>query len=677
MSRRHWQRLALAAAVGTLVSPTTVVVQSGNGRSPYSGPEWTAPGGDLWSTRYSALTAITPDNVDRLGAAWVVELPGLGISKASPIVTGGRLFVTTTSGDILAMHPATGALLWTYKPEGSYGGNRGMGAGDGLLFAGLNDSTVIAISQETGALVWRKEREPSIPAQGMSSAPAYADGVVVAVVTGADNFARGRAIGLDAKTGRQLWAFEVVPSPGKPGSDTWPAGSDVWQYGGGAIWMTPSIDRDLGLVYIGTGNAVPQWGGELRPGDNLYNNSVVALDLRTGELRWFRQLIHHDIWEHDLGMPLVLYDTVVSGRPRKALAAARTDGFFFLLDRETGEPLLPIEERPVKQDAFLQTSPTQPFPVGGDRLGPECSPEDLVPDGFVAGCYFDPIRADMPNVMMPHMNTRFAPMSYSAETGYLYATACVHPKWVRRADSGWVFILPTRVAGVEQFGLLAAIDTATNRIAWQQKVPHAICAGSGTAATAAGLVFHTAPTGEVQAYDARTGMRLWQFQTGEVGATSGNGPGGGPISVYESGGEQYVGLVNNHHVWAFKLGGTVPPRPAPEAPPTVYPWEGPITSTATIQIGRANTTNIRNASRTERWTDPHALVPVRAAVMAGTQVTVTNTSSLTHTLVARDGSWTTGPIAPGASGSLTITAPGTSDYICQEHPWTLGQLIAE
>lgn len=677
MHSSGWRGVLLVATLGMLAVPTPVSVQSQDAHAPYSGAEWAAPGGDLWSTRYSTLTGITPDNVGTLGAAWVVELPNRGISKASPVVTGGRMFVTTTSGDIVALDPATGRILWTYTPTGAFNGNRGMGAGEGLLFAGLGDSTVVAISQETGELVWRKDRDPGIPAQGMSSAPAYANGVVIAVVTGADNFARGRAIGLDSKTGRQLWAFEVVPSPGAPGSDTWPTGSDIWQYGGGAIWMTPSIDTELGLVYIGTGNAVPQWGGELRPGDNLYNNSVVALDLKTGALRWFRQLIHHDLWEHDLGMPLVLYDTVVDRRPRRGLAAARTDGFFFLLDRETGEPLLPIEERPVKQNAFLQTAPTQPFPVGGDRLGPECSPEDLVPDGFVAGCYFDPLGADMPNVMMPHMNTRFAPMSYSAQTGYLYATACVHPKWVRRAESGWVFILPTRTAGVEQFGLLAAIDTRTNRIVWQQKVPHAICAGSGTAVTAAGLVFHTAPTGEVQAYDATTGARLWQFQTGEVGASSGNGPGGGPISVYEAGGEQYVGLVNNHHVWAFTLGGTVPARPAPESPPVVYPWEGPITETATIQLGRINTATIRNASRTERWTDDYAFVPLRAKVATHADLTFTNTSSLPHTLVARDGSWTTGTIPPGEWRTVTIHEAGVSEYVCQEHPWAVGQLIAD
>ena len=248
----------------------------------------------------------------------------------------------------------------------------------------------MAISQETGKLVWTSEHPKEIPSQGMATAPAYGNGVVVGVVSLGDNFLHGRAIGYDAKTGKFLWSFDVVPGPGEPGHETWPQDSDIWKYGGGAIWTTPSVDAELGLVYLPTGNAVPQYGGELRPGNNLYNNSVVALDLKTGKMRWYFQTVHHDIWEHDLSTPLVLYDTAVGGRTRKALAAMRTDGILFILDRETGKPLAPVEERPVRQDAFLKTSPTQPFTIGGDRVGPGCVEKDMIPPGFIAGCYFDP-----------------------------------------------------------------------------------------------------------------------------------------------------------------------------------------------------------------------------------------------------------------------------------------------
>ena len=328
--------------VGAIVAVAPFVTSEGKD-APYSNKEWGAPGGDWGSTRYSTLSQITTANVTQLGGAWVVDLPDGQVSKAPLLVKDGRMFVTSSQGLILALDPSNGQALWTYKPDTPFSGNRGIGIGEGLLFAGLRDSNVVAISQETGRAAWIYQHGPEVPSQGMSSAPAYGNGVVVAVVSLGDNFLRGRAIGLDAKTGKYLWSFEVVPGPGEMGHDTWPADSDIWKYGGGALWTTPSVDAELGLVYLETGNAVPQWGGELRPGNNLFNNSVVALDLKTGKVRWYYQVVHHDIWEHDLSTPLVLYDAAIDGRMRKVVAAMRTDGVSFFLDRETGKPILPIE----------------------------------------------------------------------------------------------------------------------------------------------------------------------------------------------------------------------------------------------------------------------------------------------------------------------------------------------
>lgn len=644
----------------------------------YPGAEWAAPGGDWASTRYSTLAQINTSTVTQLGGAWMAELPERQVSKAPLMVKGGRMFVPTSQGTILALDPATGRTLWTFRPETPFSGNRGIGIGDGLLFAGLRNSNVLAISQETGQVVWTYEHGPEIPSQGMSAAPAYGNGVVVAVVSLGDNFLRGRAIGLDARTGRFLWKFEVVPGPGEAGHETWPAGSDVWQYGGGAIWTTPSVDAELGLVFLETGNAVPQWGGEHRPGHNLFNNSVVALDLKTGKMRWHFQTVHHDIWEHDLSTPLVLYDTRIDGRARKVLAAMRTDGIAFYLDRETGEPVIPVEERPVKQDGFLKTSATQPFTMGVDRVGPECVDRNAIPPGFAAGCYFDPIRADMPNVLMPHMNMRQTPMAYSPQTGYLYATACVNPAWIRRDESGWAFILPAKPPGMRQHGLMVALDSRTGKVAWEKRLAYAACeGGSGATATAGGLVFHAEPDGEFQAWNAWTGEVLWRFQTGEVGLPGGAGPGGGSAVVYESGGQQYVALTMNRVVWAFRLGGALPPRPAPPAPPLVIGWTGAIDRTNAIRLGTTRTFTIASAMRQATWTDRYAIAPARAAATAGSPIVWTNGTDTAHTIVARDGSWTTGRIAPGATGTATVVRPGTYEYICSDHPWSIGQLVID
>ncbi len=661
-----------AAAIAGVMGSTWASAQ----RSRYASGEWAAPGGDWGATRYSTLAQITTRNVKDLGGAWMASLPER--ADATPLVHDGRMFVVTNNGQILAYAAGTGAPLWSFKPEVGFGGRRGIGIGGGRLYAGLRDSNVIAISEATGQVVWTFRHGPDIPSQGMSSAPAYGNGVVVAVVSLGDNFLRGRAIGLDAATGRQLWSWEVVPGPGQKGHETWPQGSDIWQYGGGAIWTTPSVDEDLGLVYLETGNAVPQFGGELRPGDNLFNNSVVALDIKTGAMRWHYQLVHHDIWEHDVSTPLVLYDAPLGGRPRKLLAAMRTDGVLFVLDRETGRPALPVEERPVKQNPALATARTQPFTVGADRVGPECVDPAMIPSGFVAGCYFDPIGVDQPNVFLPHMNMRQTPMAYSPDTQYLYAVACVNPAWVRRLPTGWEFLAPVRLPGQTQYGLLAAIDSRTARIAWQKRLPYSECEGNGGAlATAGGLLFHEEPDGVFQAYDAKTGDLLWQFQTGEPGPGGGAGPSASAAATYQHEGRQLVALANNRAVWAFALGGRLPERPAPTPPARVREWPGRVEETSQIRLGSTRVFTIAAAQKKIDWLNEHDIAPLRVKVASGTAVTFTNGTTMAHALEARDGSWRTSSIAPGASGSVTITRPGTYEYVCRDHPWSFAQLVVE
>ena len=676
MRRRSSVKLVVLTFMTTMTALSVTSRQPAGREQPYAGREWTAPAGDWGHTRYSTLNQIDKKNVKQLGGAWVVDLPER--SEATPIVKDGRMFVVTGNGQIMAFNPATGATLWTFKPETPFGGKRGVGIGEGLLYAGLRDSRVVAISQETGKLVWTSERPTNIPAQNMSTAPAYGNGVVVAGVTGGDNWNRCRALGFDAKTGKLLWDFEVIPAPGDPGHETWPQDSDIWKYGGGAIWTTPSVDEALGLVYLETGNASPLYGGEVRPGDNLFNVSVVALDLKTGKIRWYYQLLHHDIWGHDLGTPLVLYDTAIGGRSRKVLAAMRTDGILFLLDRETGKPVVPVEERPVKQDAFLKTSPTQPFTVGADRVGPECVEKDMVPAGFVGGCYFDPITLDKPNLYLPHQNMRQTPMAYSPQTNYLYAVGCVNPAWMRRAPTPWLNGAPPWVPGEKQYGILAAIDARTAKIVWQKRTLYSECEGSGGAlTTAGGLMFHQEPDGAFQAFDAKTGELAWQFQTGQPGMPGGGGPSGGSAMTYERQGRQYIALTANRALWAFALNGTMPPRPAPAPPVTVRPWTGPVAEASTINMGTVTTFNITQANRKEEFADDFGLNPRRVRVKAGATLTFSNASKLSHTIEARDGSWRTASIKPGEAVSVAVTTPGTYEFICKDHPWTVGQLIVE
>ena len=637
--------------------------------------EWPLAGGHFGQTRHSALTQITPENIDQLGGAWVTELGGGEVSRSTLVVRDGLMFLNTGQG-IRALDAATGEEQWRHAaPVGRM--NKGVALGAGVVFAGLNDSRLIALDQQTGALVW----EHLVGVEGqvgqwISSPSTYADGLVIVGMANGDSYLRGRIVAIDARTGERRWLFDVIPEPGTLGADTWPVDSDVWRFGGGGVWMTPTVDVSLGTFYVGTGNAVPMWGGELRPGDNLFTSSVVALDLRTGEYKWHQQLVHHDIWEHDLATPLIVYDATVDGRTRKAIAAMRTDGYLFMLDAETGDPTFPVEERAVPQDEFLETSPTQPFPVGADKVGGDCVDPDMIPDGFVAGCYYDPIGPEQPNTFIPYMTMRFAPMSYSPITGYFYGTACVYPRWIKRPENPWFFNNTTvRAPGLKQYGLHVALDSRTNRIAWQHRVPHSDCNSSGAMTTRSGLMFHTEPDGSLGAYDQRTGDRLWQFQTGQIGIFGSNGLGGGPVVTYEVDGEQYVGLTMNREVWAFKLGGTVPPGPTPEPPFTVLPFQDPVVDVDTVELKRVITQSNENTGRNDEWHDEYGLTPTRASVATGSRVTWTNPTDLTHTMAARDGSWSTGPIAPGGSDSVVIDVAGEHEYLCTEHPWTIGQLV--
>jgi len=406
--------------------------------------------------------------------------------------------------------------------------------------------------------------------------------VVYTGSAGGDRGVRGQLTALDAKTGKELWHFWTVPGPGEKGSETWPSPNDpdparakAYLHGGATIWQTPAVDPELGLIYFSTGNPGPAAGSDFnRPGDNLYSASIVALHL-DGTYAWHFQAVHHDLWDFDLPSPVVLFDQVYNGEMRKAIAEAAKTGWVYLLDRTNGKPLIGIDEKPVEQLAKVASSPTQPYPVG-DAVMPQCPPE--LP-GWVGKCIFGAIGDD-PILMAPGGNggPNWAPMAYSPDTGYLYVTAAVRPQSRILSGSPKKADLPI---GVKYSGTYTAIDPRTNKIVWQDKMPYSIGQGSGTLATAGGLLFHGEPDGNVQAYDAKTGTRLWQWQTG-AGADA-------PAITYEIDGVQYVAIAsggvaiqtssaNGDMVWAFSLEGSPGNRlgefQAPKPPATGVEYAG-------------------------------------------------------------------------------------------------------
>jgi len=548
---------------------------------------------------------------------------------------------------------------------------KGVATGAGNVYVGLSNGHIIALKEKTGELVWTGivGDEPALKGQAIPAGPTFVNGMVISGLANGDYGLDGRIVALDAKTGKKVWQFNTIPAPGEAGHDSWPAGDDIYKKGGGGVWVNGAVDPALGLIYFGVGNPVPQWGGELRGGDNLYTDSVVALDIKTGKPRWHYQVVHHDIWEQDLGTPMVLYDaTGADGKSHKAIAAMRTDGMLFLLDRATGKPVFPVEERPVPQDPRLKTAPTQPFSKGADQIGPHCEPEDQIPKGFKGMCEFDPVNFDTPNAMYPILTTRSAPMSYDPQTKMFYAAGSPGwPLWIKRYEDPKFFIAVSFGAGIKTSGIMAAIDAKTNKIVWEKKTPYEMQNGSGMTTTAGGLVLHGDPGGELQILDAKTGDTLWTFQTGGAAA--------GPVISYEVGGQQYLAMASSGALLAFKIGGTLPPLPAPPPPKTETTMSGRVFSTDQIVFSpEISDTGLEFVRKT---IDEHAVAPMRAKVPLGTTVTWTNSGKIVHDATAMDGSWTTGDIAPGKTGTYTFTKPGTYDYTSKAEPWLHAQITVE
>jgi alcohol dehydrogenase (cytochrome c) len=569
---------------------------------------WITNGGTLWNQRYSPLTSINKTNVKDLKAKWRASLNGSGVkpragNQGQPLVYDGVVYVMTGDNDAFAIGVESGELLWEYKanvdpnaarPCCSWVG-RGLGLGDGKVFLGRLDSKLEALDQRTGKLVWSVQAEDPRLGYAIASAPLYYNGLVITGFAGSDMGTRGRLKAFDAKTGKLRWTFYTVPGPGEFGHDTWPAGSDVWKYGGAAVWQTPAIDPELGLIYFSTANPGPVLNGAIRKGDNLFSVSIVAIEAKTGKYRWHFQQVHHDIWDYDSPNPVILFDAPYEGKMRRGVAQAAKTGWVYLLDRETGKPLLGMVETAVMQEPAQHTSPTQPFPIG-DALVPQHI--DIPPEGFELvneGRIFTPFL-EVPTLWKPLAAVNWPPSSYDPETNLMYICAADSfwgaqggdPDYPVEPGALYSGSVVARIQGARR-GVFAVIDVKTNRLAWRQQWPDQCY--SGSIVTAGGLVFIGRNDGRLTALDKSNGKKLWEFQTdGGVNA---------PASTFEYKAKQYVvvhaggtalgGSKRSDGVWLFSLDGTMASLPRGSADPAGQfpPRTGPLGPPAPQQPGAA------------------------------------------------------------------------------------------
>jgi len=564
---------------------------------------WITNGGNLYNQRYSPLAQIDRENVKDLKAVWRTSLRGSGMSprsgnQAQPIVYDGVIYIMTGENDAFAVDVETGEILWEYRanidpevarPCCSWVG-RGLAIGDGKVFAGQLDAKLVALDQRTGKVVWSIQAEDPKAGYAIASAPLYYDGLLITGFAGSDLGTRGRVKAYDAKTGRLRWTFYTVPGPGEFGHETWPQDSDVWKYGGAAVWQTPAVDPELGLIYFSTANPGPVLNGAVRPGDNLFSVSIVAIEAKTGKYRWHFQQVHHDIWDYDSANPVILFDAPYDGRMRKGIAQAGKTGWVYILDRVTGEPLIGIEERPVPQEPRQATAPTQPFPIG-DAIVPQ--EIDIPPEGFELvnqGRIFTPF-ADEPVIWKPLAAVNWPPSSYDPETNHMFICATDamwgaaggDPDYPIEPGALYSGSVVHRIAAPRR-GIFAVVDLKTNRLVWRQQWVDTCY--SGSVVTAGGLVFVGRNDGRLTALDKSNGRKLWEFQTdGGVNA---------PASVFEHKGKQYVtvlaggtalaGSKRSDGLWLFSLDGRIESLPRGSADPAGQqpPRESPPTERDTV-----------------------------------------------------------------------------------------------
>ena len=496
--------------------------------------DWPTYHGRIDGNRYTEADEITPENVADLAPAWLFNFSSTSRLQTTPIVVGGVMYATS-GNEAYALDAGSGKELWHFQrplTEGLVGNaaggfNRGAAAAGDRLFMVTDHAHLLALDRHSGKVLWDTQMADWRENYNATGAPIVYGDLVVTGTAGGEQGVRGFLAAYDQKTGEEVWRFWTVPLPGEKYSETWD-GVDI-EHGGAPTWFTGTYDPELDLVYWPTGNASPDLNGDQRPGDNLFACSIVALDGKTGELRWFYQFTPHDEWDWDATEPPVLIDAEWDGEPRKLLVQANRNGFFYVLDREDGELLL--------GEPFVKKL-TWASGIGEDgrpMINPDARP---TPEG---------------NLICPSLvgASNWFSTSYNPATGLYYVqtleSCAIFTKRPTEWEAGKSFWGgSTRSApGEKNEKTLQAIDIRTGKAKWTVKQDGDGSTWGGTLATATGVVFYGDDSGDFVAADAETGEELWRFHANQNWRAS-------PIS-YSFDGRQYVAVAAGPSILAFAL----------------------------------------------------------------------------------------------------------------------------
>jgi len=500
-----------------------------------SGTDWPSYNGDPGGNRYTTLSQITPANVSRLAPQWIFTLPNTSPLEVTPVVVDGIMYVTS-SNQCYALDAGTGRQIWYFRRpktpgmagDAASGTNRGVGVAGNRVFMETDQAHMIALNRYTGELLWDTAMADAHLNYFATSAPLAVGALVVGGVGGGEHGLPGFVAAFDQASGKEVWRFWTIPNAGEPGAETW-NGKGI-AHGGAPTWFTGTYDAELDTLYWPTGNPSAEYNGDDRLGDNLFSDCILALDARTGKLKWHFQTTPHDLWDWDATETPVVVDGAWHGQPRKLLLQANRNGFFYVWDRTDGKMLL---AKPfVRNLTWASGVAADGRPIRNPNQDPAEAGTRVCPSQDGATNWFSP--------------------SYNPATGLFYVQTFEKCSvYIKRATGEWQ-------AGKEYLGgtqrtapgkperILKAINIQSGGVAWELPQPGPATSWGGTLATATNLVIFGEEGGALMAADALTGRPLWSFPTNQNWKAS-------PMT-YMFDGRQYIGVAAGSSILAFAIG---------------------------------------------------------------------------------------------------------------------------
>jgi alcohol dehydrogenase (cytochrome c) len=503
-------------------------------RTVTSQSDWPSYNGQTNGSRYSRLSQITKANVGRMTPKWMFSLPNTPPLQVTPVVVEGVMYVTSAN-QCYALDAGSGRQIWQYqrpRTKGLVGNaaggvNRGVGVAGDRVFMVTDHAHLIALNRFTGALLWETEMADWRQNYNATGAPLPIGNLVVTGTSGGDEGVRGFLAAFDQTTGKEVWRFWTVPAPGEPGSETW-QGKGI-AHPGATTWLTGTYDPELDTLYWPTGNPTPDLYGDDRLGDNLYSDSVIAIDPKTGKLKWHFQFTPHDVWDYDAQETPALIDANWQGKPRKLLVQANRNGFLYVLDRTDGTFLSGTKY--AKNVTWATGLTPQGRPLRVPNMEPTLDGRRVCPSLEGASNWYS--------------------TSFNPATGLYYVQTndkCgvftkVPAEW--EAGKGFMGGSFVQAPGEPAQRVLRAIDIQSGKIVWELPQTGPVTSWGGVLSTAGGVVMFGDDSGEMAAADAVTGKPLWSFQTNQNWKAS-------PMT-YEFDNKQYVAVAAGSAIISFGL----------------------------------------------------------------------------------------------------------------------------